>query len=533
MRLMIARLMTRGGEEVRTLHPEDELEFEAFSPDPNNNKNVKSRPGFVFTTGRRGTGYYADKSEYSPYAVHAVVADTPLDDDEEQVSSVAEGKPVGDAKKIETEEAKVDSWIEGIAATAEPVVRAFLRAFFRMHVQSHNIAHYTGDYSTKFAEQTGSLLPAIAGGIERYESGCGSIQPRPREASSEAGEGAPVDSYAHKHSASTAKCTRKRESWDAVLQRGYSLLIRLQTSANRTIVKKLTEMNFQLRYGHEAYLSHRTWTLFAKRPILLAYRAMERRKRKDKGEDYENLAGYEAPLGKGVNDDEEAGATHEDFAQDQCVLRASSDRVADAEELEEEHAAADGEKIKKKHEDRDEEQDGDECPYEVFDAAAGEECAADDDPDADKRQARETPEASVPEAGDVPEPDEDSLPQGCRVGLGRVSRQFDNWLLRGVCEPLLSMGLYHYTSFVFEKYCPAPYADFATYVYDPLHSSCSKCVQKLRVDEAFCVPRLCGIGFDPVPTSVEERNRAALQKLMLFKPLRLPFGASKYMMKQP
>ena len=135
---------------MRTLHPEDELEFEAFSPDPNNNKNVKSRPGLVFTTGRRGTGYYADKSEYSPYAVHAVVADTPLDDDEEQVSSVAEGKPVGDAKKIETEEAKVDNWIEGNAETAEPVVRAFLRAFFRMHVQSHNIAHYTGDYSTKF-----------------------------------------------------------------------------------------------------------------------------------------------------------------------------------------------------------------------------------------------------------------------------------------------------------------------------------------------------------------------------------------------
>ena len=75
-------------------------------------------------------------------------------------------------------------------------------------------------------------------------------------------------------------------------------------------------MNFQLRYGHEAYLSHRTWTLFAKRPILLAYRAMERRKRKDKGEDYENLYDYIAPSQKSTNNDEDAGKTNEDDAED-------------------------------------------------------------------------------------------------------------------------------------------------------------------------------------------------------------------------
>ena len=46
--------------------------------------------------------------------------------------------------------------------------------------------------------------------------------------------------------------------------------------------------------------------------------------------------------------------------------------------------------------------------------------------------------------------------------------------------------------------------------------------------QAVCVPRLCGIGFHHRPESLLDRNRAALQKLMLFKPLSLPDDVCKY-----
>ena len=88
-------------------------------------------------------------------------------------------------------------------------------------------------------------------------------------------------------------------------------------------------MNFQLRYGHECYLSHRTWTLFTKRPVTLAWYAHERRKRKLRGENYENLDDYVVPLNACSNDDEDSGKNNEDGADDQCNLRAY---VGDANE---------------------------------------------------------------------------------------------------------------------------------------------------------------------------------------------------------
>ena len=42
------------------------------------------------------------------------------------------------------------------------------------------------------------------------------------------------------------------------------------------------------------------------------------------------------------------------------------------------------------------------------------------------------------------------------------------------------------------------------------------------------MPRLCGIAFHHRPEIMDDRNRAALQKLMLFKPLCLPDDCSKY-----
>ena len=89
---------------------------------------------------------------------------------------------------------------------------------------------------------------------------------------------------------------------------------------NRTIITKLTEMNFQLRYGHECYLSRRTWALFTKRPFYLAYLAQERRNRKRQGRDYEDLSDYVVFSSGTSKDDEEAVGNG---ADDRCALRAS------------------------------------------------------------------------------------------------------------------------------------------------------------------------------------------------------------------
>ena len=315
---------------------------------------VGERQGFVFTTGWRGTGYYADGGAFGPHAVGAAALDA------SSGFPCVEGELDATPDNVGVEEAKIDSLVEGDSASDDALVQDLLRAYLRMHVQSHNIAHYTGDYSTKFAEQTGTLLGNLAAGVERYESGCGSVAPRANDAAAGDVGVSPVDSYVHKRA--TWNGVRSSDSWKDVVHRGYRLLIRLQTSANRTIIKKLTEINFQLRYGHECYLSHRTWTLFTRRPVTLAFFAYERRRRKRVGENYESLNDYVVPTGPGSKEDENSGNNKENGLDDRCLLRAHAGAAdEDGEDAGEDDGAvrqADNDKCENKRQDDGEEPEG-------------------------------------------------------------------------------------------------------------------------------------------------------------------------------
>ena len=219
------------------------------------------------------------------------------------------------------EEEKVDAVLEAVMESCEvAAVREWLRAFFRMHVQSHNVAHYTGDYSTKFADSLGRLLPALACGVTNLEQ-CVRSNFAPATGASVDAAG---DSYVHKR----LSFKSKPKTWKETTERGRLLLIKLQTSANRTIVKKLTEMHFQLLHGHECYPSHNTWTLYTKRPVSMAWKVLERRRRKRRGEDYYNLDDYLPPSGRG-GDDEGAddGNAQNGGVEEQGMLRSFVDNA--------------------------------------------------------------------------------------------------------------------------------------------------------------------------------------------------------------
>ena len=53
-------------------------------------------------------------------------------------------------------------------------------------------------------------------------------------------------------------------------------LIRLETAANQTTLKKASEMASQLVLGHECYRPHETWTVFCKSLVWVAHRASRR-----------------------------------------------------------------------------------------------------------------------------------------------------------------------------------------------------------------------------------------------------------------
>ena len=199
-------------------------------------------------------------------------------------------------------------------------VEGWVHAYERCHLQAHNVAHYTGDYSTKFAERVGSLVPALAQGMTNLVAGWGSMsRPKPEDA-----EGVKeVDAYVNKRTRREAGGTvRPGESWDQLVDRGRQLLIRLQTSANRTIVKKLTEMDFQMLFNHECFLSHRTWTIFCKKPVAFAYRAKERRKRWYLRQNHLDLDGFTPDYGNVAAGDDEDEEQADDDVADVGFLRA-------------------------------------------------------------------------------------------------------------------------------------------------------------------------------------------------------------------
>ncbi len=179
-----------------------------------------------------------------------------------------------------------DRSVDADAAGAEGLARRFLRAVDRMFRDAHDSAFYTGDYSTKSLPVFSSVLDEQVLGVDRL------LQTR----SQRLGGGAP--------------------SAEELEELGRLLLVRLQTSSNRAMIKKLPEMVFQMLYRHECFMSHGTWTVFCKKLVCLAFKAQVRAQRRARGLeqrpddqepfDYEFLGVEEEAL---AASDEEPGAT--------------------------------------------------------------------------------------------------------------------------------------------------------------------------------------------------------------------------------
>ena len=105
------------------------------------------------------------------------------------------------------------------------------------------------------------------------------------------------------------------------------------------------------------------------------------------------------------------------------------------------------------------------------------------------------------------------------MGVNMNHGQRTDWLHRGEREPLASMGIYHYSMFVYTKSAdPSGYDpdDFVIYRFAPIHPQAAKRVQVLRVDMPYKVPRLFGCTLSPPKGHGLFKN--ALAKSVLFRP---------------
>ena len=134
--------------------------------------------------------------------------------------------------------------------TADDRIDGIVLALTRLMQDMSNLAYYTTKYSTKDNPQVSDVLPEQAIGVERLRESEEEVRTHPRSA----------------------------VEWsDFLLEAGRKTLIRLQTAANRASVKKLSEMVFQMYFGHECYMSHDTWTIYCKRLVKHGFRAAKRR----------------------------------------------------------------------------------------------------------------------------------------------------------------------------------------------------------------------------------------------------------------
>ena len=98
------------------------------------------------------------------------------------------------------------------SSDAQVIAKRFLRAMERAFRDAHDSAFYTGDYSTKGGPTVGSILGEQVAGVE------GLLQ------------------------------SHTKQTPEDLEELGRLLLVRLQTAANRAMLKKLPEMIFQMLY---------------------------------------------------------------------------------------------------------------------------------------------------------------------------------------------------------------------------------------------------------------------------------------------
>ena len=202
--------------------------------------------------------------------VDEVDVECKVKDNERTAGAVKEANAGSGDVEEEEEEAKqgeleqvcdAREWSEDAFAEGESVgefVSSVTDALLRMFRDAADSAHYTTDYMTKENPNVGDVLPEQALGIERLVAEGRARQRRGGDWGSEAG--ADLHGFL-----------------EADVHAGCRALIRLQTSANRASLKKLPEMMFQFLMGHECFMSHRTYTLFCKGLVRLAYVASRAR----------------------------------------------------------------------------------------------------------------------------------------------------------------------------------------------------------------------------------------------------------------
>ena len=328
---------------------------------------------------------------------------------------------------------RTDAPVAGGSRSARDKV---IDAFEAMFMDAVAIGHYQTDYYTK-----GGPLASDIGVLQQQRAGLYHLR---EEQEAELPE---------ERAARLGTSSR----WAQVLDSARRTLIRLTTSANRALLKKLPEMAFQLQFGHDCYCSRATWTIFCKGIVALAFQASSA-VRTGKGDNWDDeAAGDIEAEPPGGDDDGGAGVAGRGVMDHLGESRASfvpagpgyaGDRGADQ---------------------------GDQRPG---DAARG---------------------------------------QAFRVATEHDLRT--NWLHRGVREPLASMGIYHYAMYVYTAQGdPLRFdvEDFVTYRFADTHPCAAVRVQKLRVGATFMAPRIFGF---TMPTRAKDAETNAMFKSVLFRPL--------------
>ena len=325
-------------------------------------------------------------------------------------------------------------------------------AFKRSYRVMSNLAHYQTDYATKSNPMMGNELSEQCIGIERLRK-------------EEVRDG-----------------VRKNTTVE-VMEAGRKTLIRLQTAANRSALKKLPEMVFQMLFRHECYQSHQSWTIFCRGLMWEAFCAGEWKKQASAQEDWTPGVAWSDEKASLMDEVRKAEADYSniDADVDEQGLHEPQEsgqlRVSGSRQPRSRRGAA---------------------------TSSSASCLPDSDSDCEAEDDEQAAEAGANVT--------------VRVASDRSMKQ--DWLYRGDREPLASMGLYHYSLFVYTTHVSAKAVaadDFHMYRFADGHPDASRRVQRLRVHELCRVPKLMGFTMPREDGASSDRFRNSMFKSCLFR----------------
>ncbi len=160
-----------------------------------------------------------------------------------------------------------------------------VHAFEAMFMDATAVGHYQTDYYTK-----GGPLASDVGVLQQQMLGIRHLREE-QEAESTEDRAARLGTSGR---------------WEQVVDSARKTLIRLTTSANKALLKKLPEMAFQMLFGHDCYCSHSTWTIFCKGIVALAFQASTA-VRTGRGDLWDDAAAADIEVEPPVDDDDAGG----------------------------------------------------------------------------------------------------------------------------------------------------------------------------------------------------------------------------------